>query len=382
MTSLVSSANIHPARHDLMIALRTGLGSRIISLLLLIFLQLFTVPTLALLTTRQLFLQRFLMSESMGYERYFMLLLLAYSVAQAIFSFPMLFRRSTATYFFGLGLSRTRLFLSRFLVGSIWLILAVLLAIIGAEVTKTAAGQFDLNSHSNLLFGASLLLPMLVGYALTVWVGAQSGTTVETAVYSGLLLSALSWLLLGLRSQISVAYLVFGRFGQVDVVTPLWYEKISGIARIIDPLLFSDDFIAANITRRNYYTDQALPSWGLLFWLCLFLILMVLAYRCFLHRHVENTGIIGDCRTLGLIALVSPVYAAFALPLAWTVGLIWIPWPVAVLIGLILSSLVFWGVGLPLRLIGRGAWHGLYAYAGTVAAAVLITIILFLHGPR
>ncbi len=387
MTLPVFSMKNKPLRHAFRVALKEGMILGMISTLL--FSGMLVLPIAALFANNPSRTSKIIFyMGSMEFPEPILLLIVLSAVVQALFSFPMLYRRDSAGFYFGIGLSRSQLFGARFAAGMTWQTVAVLVAIAGGVAVNLAQPDYKA-AHTGLLLGNSLivgfgmLLTALIAFSVTTLVCALVGTLAEAIVYALLALLLPTFFFFGLNGQM-VAFL----WGNAHDVKNIWGyynlpdNLVVSLQRFNPLFYFSEPFAAYGSPRIAGQMISAEPVWStLLGWLLAAAILVWLARHFFIRRPVEKTGLRGTCKSLGFILILPLIYAICSYPLYRSgLGLAAIPVSTAVAIGIGLAAAVFLGLAFPLRLLIPAVWKGLLAFPVYLIIVGISSVILLAGG--
>lgn len=235
-------------------------------------------------------------------------------LAVVLFRFLLMKRATTA--FFSVGLSRVKLFFSRYLAGAVCIVAGIALPFaISLLLNHLALGLYDGEIHEFFYVTCGYITVTLVSFALAGIAVICAGTLLETCTFGVALLASVSVVLWGVG--VLADYLLVGNaagatlYGQAVEVAPSFLSQLS----YLNPLLFFSDvggthqfFMALHPV---YYPEFG--SWSLIIgWLAAFLALSALGLVALCRRRGEQAEMVGKAPVFSLFSVGVLGLAAFA----------------------------------------------------------------------
>ena len=381
MISMTSSKGpFHPMFHDAVQVLRQGAGVWLAAIT--VFCALIPIPTAAfpgssifnVEHTHQQLKFRLIAAEFVGGANTAAML---YGLTLGLVLFRFVLERQRVTVYFGLGLSRRKLFLIRYGLGMLLLAsgLAVPLTVsFGLNLAALGAGPGL--GESTVFLWAGLTLLALSSFTMGALGCLLAGSLGEAVSLALSLLGGITAALYSVNALMEV--LLWGNafgavtYGGTDVVSPGLLERFSPL----NPLLFflrpSQD--AALFYRSLTQTQPGARPWGLcLGWAAAVLALALLALLAMTHRRAEQAGVTGASLPVQALPLFLCSFLAGALTLRFTMAH-------SRVLAYGAAAGVFAGVHILLRLMGlstRRGWRYDLAQTGAqmaVAAAMVLVL--------
>ena len=243
--------------------------------------------------------------------------LYGFLLAFALFKF--LLEKKAVTAFFSVGLSRQRLFASRYLVGALFILLGIAIPFcISLALNVAALGLYDGQIPQFFYVVCGYLLVALIAFTISAFSVSRAGTLFESCSFAAALLLGITvilWgvgciaenLLVGNASGISF-------YGQDAVIEPSLLDGLS----FVNPVLFFAEEGASHqyfmAMHPVYYPQDG--SWLLLAaWLGVCVVLGGVALLSFCRRSGEQAEMAGKSPVLSLITVAVFGLAVFAVAL-------------------------------------------------------------------
>ena len=241
----------------------------------------------------------------------------------ALLTFMFLYKTNMVTLYFSLGLSRKKLFVTRYLAGITMSIAPILLIMLVALVTNVlvlGTSMELITAFSYLLLGFVVL--SVLAFAITSLMCTLCGTLVEGILLSAFGLGGISLLILGFNFMMNL--FLFGNAYGVFSYTyqPSIQQNIIHLTTAVNPLMyFLNDARIYSLLRLDHVTETlpvALPKISgttVTSWLIIGILLSILAINFFERRKAEITGVAGANKFGSFICTVIPTYFFFSLTL-------------------------------------------------------------------
>ncbi|MDR3552869.1 MAG: hypothetical protein P4L75_07070, partial [Clostridia bacterium] len=247
----------------------------------------------------------------------------ACACASAFLMFSFLFSKSRINVYLSLGITREKLFWSRYLAGAALLALPVVLAttvMLGLNLAQFGASSQLAAVY--LYYTLGLLTLAFVCYSVASLALVLAGTAVEGIGLAGILLGGVSLVMLAVNNLMKVflfgdAYDVRSELGNLSGTT----NAIIYHTKLWNPLLFFySDYVNYSTceVKTATYTDVTTPSFpinplAVVLWLLLALIVSVAALNCFKRRRAEIGGVGGTNRFLNFVCTLIPSFFIFSI---------------------------------------------------------------------
>lgn len=322
----------------------------------------------------------------------FLWLALGSALVQGLLSFRFLYGRKSSIAWFSLGLSRSDVFLSRFMAGAAGALLPVAVSMIttlGFNLAMTP--DIGLVFARFAFFFVGMCVQILVLYSITAVVCVRVSTAVEGAAQSLALCLLPSVAIAGVNALMERLL-----FGTPYVISQYVYNGFNfTLLRMFsdwNPLLFLCPYMVrfgsgmvsadARDALLNSMIQPNSINWLVpLGWALAALALVWLARRLFLRRKAEIAGRIGTGRALGTLSVLAVGFAVFCyiytLPYYLPRELAgWVPFVAAAALAFVLML----AVALPFRLLKRPRWKGFATVFGSLAVMAALVGILATGG--
>lgn len=239
-------------------------------------------------------------------------------LAIALFRFLLAKRATTA--FFSVGLSRMKLFLSRYAAGMVCIVVGIAVPFaLSLLLNHLALGLYEGEVHEFFYVTCGYIVVSLVAFSLTGIAVICAGTLFETATFAVALLASVSVVLGGMG--VLADYLLVGNaagaalYGQAVEVAPSFLDQLS----YANPLLFFAEeggqhqyFMALHPV---YYPVPG--SWQLIAgWLAAFVVLSAIGLLALCRRRGEQAEMAGKAPVFSLFSVAVFGLAAFAAAVA------------------------------------------------------------------
>lgn len=239
-------------------------------------------------------------------------------LAVVLFRFLLVKRATTA--FLSVGLSRVKLFFSRYLAGAACIVAGIAVPFaVSLLLNHLALGLYDGEVHEFFYVTCGYVTVALAAFALVGIAVICAGTLFETCTFGVALLSSVSVVLWGVG--VLADYLLVGNasgaalYGQAVQVEPSFLSQLS----YLNPLLFFSDaggshqfFMALHPV---YY--PVFGSWSLIIgWFAVYLALSALGLAAFCRRRGEQAEMAGKAPVFSLLSVAVLGLAAFAAAVA------------------------------------------------------------------
>ena len=272
----------------------------------------------------------------------------AYAIFGAVLGivlFRFLFAKRSITAYFSVGVSRIKLFVTRFVTGcTCVLLVAAVPFVLSLLINVIALGLYQGELEACAYTACGYALVALAAFCLASIASMRSGMLFEAVVFSAALLCGVSAVLwsVGVLSE----YLLVGNaagmtlYDQSVQVEPSYVEA----AAAFNPLLFfaqeGASYQAFSVLHPVYYPEHG--SWGYLAaWFGVCLILGAIALALFIRRRAEQAEMAGECVLLTLACVAIVGLGCFAV-VVYALGSIDIAVAIAVAAALfVLVSLAF-----------------------------------------
>ena len=243
-----------------------------------------------------------------------------YGAVLAIVLFRFLLVKRATTAFFSVGLSRMKLFFSRYLAGLACIVVGIGIPFaVSLLLNYLALGFYDGQVHEFLYTLCGYLVVALVAFALAGIAVICAGTLFETCAFSVALLGGVTVVLWGVG--VLADYLLVGNasgatlYGQSDVVAPSYLDQLSWL----NPLLFFADEGATHqffqALHPVYYPQ--LGNFGIVVaWLAVYVALSALGLLALCRRRGEQAEMAGKAPAFSLFSVAVFGLAAFAAAVA------------------------------------------------------------------
>ncbi len=278
-----------------------------------------------------------------------------YGALLALVLFRFLLAKRDTTAFFSVGLSRTSLFLSRYLVGLVCVVVGIGVPFLLSFILNgIALGFYDGFGAEFAYVTYGYITVALVSFALASIATMRAGTLFEACAFTLTLLLSITVILggVGVLSE----YLLVGNaagmtlYGQDSLVEPSFLDQLSWL----NPVLFFSDEGALHqyfmVLHPVYYPESG-PWYLIVGWFAVFLVLAVIAAFALVRRRGEQAVMAGRSPVFSFVFVALFGLAVFSL-VVYVLGSVDIVISIAVgaVAFLILSALLLFG---PLR--GRTA---------------------------
>ncbi len=261
--------------------------------------------------------------EQLKYQLYAQSLAPFVNAAAALFGavlaaclFRFLLRKRSTTAFFSVGLSRVKLFCSRWAAGAVSIVVAIGVPFsISLALNVAALGLYDGQVTEFFFVTCGYIVVALVSFSISCIAIACAGTLFETCAFACALLFAITVVLWGVGTLSE--FLLVGNaagatlYGQSDVVSPSLLDAYSWA----NPLLFFNDAGAHHqffkALHPVYYPE--LGDWRIVGgWFVVALLLSAAACALFCRRAGEQAEMAGKSPLLSLVSVALFGLAAFA----------------------------------------------------------------------
>lgn len=303
-----------------------------------------------------------------------------YGAVLAITLFRFLLKKRSTTAFFSVGLSRVKLFLSRFIAGVACIVVGIGVPFALSLLLNTMALELYWGQIAEFFYvTCGYMLVAAVSFALAAVAVVCAGTLFEAVVFSAALLCSVTVVLWGVG--VLAEHLLAGNaagavlYGQSASLEPSYLESLAGM----NPLLFFADEGAAHqffMALHPVYYPQ-LGDWRFLaVWFVVFLALSAAGLLLLCDRDGERAEMAGKSPVLSLFSVAVAGLAAFSAAVA-LLG------PVDIVVAVVAGTALFALVSLllmfgPLR--GRTSRNISLACAGGELAAMLATVAIVATG--
>lgn len=244
----------------------------------------------------------------------------AFGAILAVVLFRFLLEKRATTAFLSVGLSRIKLFLSRYVAGVLCIVVGVAVPFaISLLLNHVALGLYEGQVQEFFYVTCGYVVVALVSFSLAAFATICAGTLFEACAFSLALLLGVSVVLWGMGMLAD--YLLVGNaagatlYGQDIAVAPSYLDELSWL----NPLLFfasegaSHQFFMA--LHPVYYPE--LGSWRLVLgWLAAHLALVALGMLALCRRRGEQAEMAGKAPVFSLLSVAVFGLAAFACAMA------------------------------------------------------------------
>lgn len=300
-----------------------------------------------------------------------------YGAVLAVVLFRFLLVKRATTAFFSVGLSRMKLFFSRYLAGLTCIVVGIGVPFaVSLLLNYLALGFYDGQVYEFFYTTCGYLVVALVAFAIAGIAVICAGTLFETCVFAAALLAGITVVLWGVG--VIADYLLVGNasgaalYGQSETVSPSYLDSFSWL----NPILF---FAGEGAVHQFFqalhpvYYPQ-LGNFGIVVaWLAVYVALSALGLLALCRRRGEQAEMAGKAPVLSLLSVAIFGLAAFsaAVALLGSVDIV-----VALVVGAVLfvlvSLLLLFG---PLR--GRASGRTTLTCVGgeLVAMAIVVAVV-------
>ncbi|SDB22251.1 hypothetical protein [Eubacterium oxidoreducens] len=234
----------------------------------------------------------------------------------ALFSFSFLVDLKQVTLYFSIGLTRGKLFASRYLTGLIGLFVTIFFPMtLSYVLNRKALGTCDGMGSSYLYLTFGLLLFGLIIYTLTALCVTLSGTLSETLIYCLLFFFGMS-ILLYVCNRLFVKLVWGNAYMAVTYLGNNVLDSFLNLTMRYNPVLF----FYPNLKEHYFYyrdLDSTAISFAgssaLLLWTVLLVILFLLCIWSLKKRAAEQAGTIGRKKPLIYLCIFISEFAVFAI---------------------------------------------------------------------
>jgi ABC-2 type transport system permease protein len=273
------------------------------------------------------------------------------AIASALLAFGFLYRKNAVNVFFSLGMSRKKLFQSRYLAGMTMTVLPPVLVLVTSFILNIilfgSSAQL-LSAFTYLLLGYTILA--VLAFTIAAVMCILCGTVTEALFLSAYGLGGISLLLLGLNNLMGV-FLHGSPYGHTSSYYFSVGENLVQRLSAINPVLFffgAGRFLAMKGSEVSGIVPPPveLQPVVLIGWLVIAIILAYTAMKLFELRKAEIAGITGTNRGVGFVCTFIPTFFFFSLALRFGEPVFRMPlaFNVAAIAGIIvyiLSEVVF-----------------------------------------
>lgn len=306
-------------------------------------------------------------------------------IVQAIVTFNFLYNKSAVNTYFSLGIKRSQLFKIHIVSGLLHTFFAVLvpfivLVIINCSFSGPASLAFAYGSY--LFIG--LFTTAIITFSITALICSLTYTRAEAITYSVLANLLITFVLSGLNGLMS-AFLWGNTYG----INQAWNYDFQGnlITHYtrLNPLLFFKPYFNDYVVYQSWEPTKNLFNAELLMPLVLValltVIVIVITRKLFIKRYIENTKIMGTCNVLANIVIAPAILASFSAFMYLTrTGNRPMPVITALLLGLLLSTIVYSSIVFPLRVVSKGKLKRLLLYPAYLAVCFAILGLISIGG--
>ncbi|MCR5666934.1 MAG: hypothetical protein K6G01_08895 [Eubacterium sp.] len=241
---------------------------------------------------------------------------LVFAFLLAIFSFSFLIDLKQVTLYFSIGLSRGKLFASRYLTGLIGLFVTIFFPMtLSYVLNRKALGNCDGMGSSYLYLTFGLLLFGLIIYTLTALCTTLSGTISETLIYCLLFFFGMS-VLFYVCNRLFIKLVWGNAYMAVTYLGNSVLDSFLNLTMRYNPVLF----FYPNLKEHYYYyreLDSTAISYdggfALLLWAVLLVVLILLCIMSLKKRAAEQAGTIGRKKPLIYLCMLISEFAVFAI---------------------------------------------------------------------
>ena len=262
------------------------------------------------------------------YIRIVYAVVVCYAFILGVFSFRFLLDKKQTTLYFSIGLTRTKLFASRFLAGLIGVVIAVWIPMmVSLAVNRIALGGYPGMIRCTVYVMAGLMIQGVLVYALTVLACILSGTLAEAMIHGLLFLTGFSALVFS-AGRILLSMVWGNSFGEIPYDGS--EKMVSGLfegALSWNPLTF---FYTEACRYSMFYRglqDASVPVISillLLVWIVITIAVIIVALLAFNGRKAEQAQMTGGCMALTAVVILAGGFCLFSiiLPFFYESGII------------------------------------------------------------
>ena len=303
-----------------------------------------------------------------------------YGAVLAITLFRFLMVKRATTAYFSVGLSRVKLFLSRYLVGFACVLVGIGIPfVVSFVLNATALGIYDGFVPEFFYVMCGYMVIALVSFSLAGIAVVRAGTLFEACAFTVALLGGVSVVLWGMG--ILADFLLVGNaagaslYGQESYVDPSYIQSLSWL----NPLLFFAEEGASHqyfLAMHPVYYPEVGNWWRIVAWFVVYLVLCAVGLLAFCKRAGEQAEIAGKAPVLSLVSVAVFGLVAFAAAVALLGSVdVAVALAVAVVLFLLVSLVFMFG---PLR--GRTPRGVTLGCVGTELACMACVVVVMATG--
>lgn len=272
-----------------------------------------------------------------GSQIYIFAFLLFASILCAVFSFKFLFKKNSTDTYMSLGISRFKLFFSKFLAGFTMLILPITIVMIISTMMsiRMFGNQGDLLLSSIYCF-FGYTITAFISYSLSVLVCVLVGTLVEALTYSFIVINIISILSITINFIFNI-FLVGSSFSfmKVEYLQKFITESLLAITKYFNPLLFFYDEALIHCSgfksysdnynsmknyllsgyNSNFYDAYEFRIWLLITWVIVGSFGTLTALKLFKYRRNEIASSLGKSKVMRFTAGITVMFFTFTVTL-------------------------------------------------------------------